>query len=562
MKVQAITQQTLPNRKQNQQTSFKGVDEFLRFLATNQAWGANGTDVAFMVLPRTTTDMVNRGIVPGLETARRESMGTVNDTMIGPYGVAAGALLSAGLKKDCPVEWNEIFAGKETIDHVAETWNSKIENNLSRKDVFKSLLKDLEGFEPSNPAASADGFVKITNVDDIAETLDKAADNVDVKAWRKSSEKDLVRTKIVENTGVDKKFRIRAKGQNIETSLDSVLDDYFKLVKTFESKPVTDKFNAELVSDSAKKFSESGFVKDLKKLGRNKAIGGIATAAAVGMSVQPINMYLSKKKTGSDGFVGVEGREKDSSLGFKVMKAGVTAAFGAMVLKTIGCKPKQFIDKMAYKNRFTPTLDQFKGVYGLTIMSRIMASRDKDECREVCVKDTLGFLNWLVLGNFVNKITAKKLDPDLIKYNEVENGRGWWNKLTKSSLKTHDEIMVNAMKEAGKSPIIKEVKDGKTIEKVMKFSEMKHALGKTTPVAQKALRQIKFLNIAQIAGYAYTGLILGVGVPKLNIAMTNSSDQKRRTRIKNMINSQENQEFLKQRMLDKSAETQVVTAEA
>ena len=551
MKIQAITQKTIPH-KNEQQPSFKGADEFLRFLATNQAWGANGTDLAFMVLPRTTTDMVNRGIVPGLETARRESMGTINDTMIGPYGVAAGALLSAGLQKKCPVAWNEIFAGKETIDHVANTWNTKLENNLSRKDVFKSLLSDLEGFEPTNPDASKDGFVKISNIDEIAETLDKAADKIDVKKWRKSSEKDLVRAKIVENTGVDKKFRIRSKNQTIETTLDSVLDDYFKLVKTFDSEPVAKQFNSELVSDSAKKFSESSFVKDLKKLGRNKAIGGIATAAAVGMSVQPINMYLSKKKTGSDGFVGVEGREKDNSLGFKVLKLGVTAAFGAMVLKTIGCKPKEFIDRMAYKNRFTPTLDQFKGVYGLTIMSRIMASRDKDECREVCVKDTLGFLNWLVLGNFVNKITAKKLDPELIKYNEVENGKGWWNRLTKSSLKTHDEIMFEAMKNAGKSPIIKEVKDGKTVEKVMKFSQMKEALGKTSPVAKKALKQLKFLNIAQIAGYAYTGLILGIGVPKLNIAMTNSSDKKRRTRIKNMINSQENQEFLKQRMFDQT----------
>ena len=556
MKVQAITQQTLPNNQQ--QTSFKGVDEFLRFLATNQAWGANGTDVAFMVLPRTGTDMFNRGVVPGLETARRESMGTINDTLIGPYGVAAGALLSAGLKRKCPVEWNEIFAGKETIDHVANAWDNKLKNNLSRKDVFKSLLSDLEGFEPSNPTASEDGFVKITNVDEIAETLDKAAEKVDVKKWRKSGEKSLVRAKIVENTGVDKKFRIKSNGQNIETSLDSVLDDYFKLVKTFESKPVAENFER----DAATKFAESGFIKDLKKLGRNKAIGGIATAAAVGMSVQPINMYLSKKKTGSDGFVGVEGREKDNSLGFKVMKLGVAAAFGAMVLKTIGCKPKEFIDKMAYKNRFTPTLDQFKGVYGLTIMSRIMSSRDKDECREVCVKDTLGFLNWLVLGNFVNKITAKNLDPDLIKYNEIENGKGGWNKLVKSSLKTHDEIMFNAMKEAGKSPVIKEVKDGKVIEKVMKFSEMKQALGKASPIAQKALKQIKFLNIAQIAGYAYTGLILGVGVPKLNIAMTNSSDQKRKARIKNMINSQENQEFLKERIFNQKYQPVADTVKA
>ena len=48
------------------------------------------------------------------------------------------------------------------------------------------------------------------------------------------------------------------------------------------------------------------------------------------MSIQPINIYLTKKKTGSDGFVGVEGRSKDNSVGFKVLKGVAGAGFGAI----------------------------------------------------------------------------------------------------------------------------------------------------------------------------------------------------------------------------------------
>ena len=48
----------------------------------------------------------------------------------------------------------------------------------------------------------------------------------------------------------------------------------------------------------------------------------------------------------------------------------------------------------------------------------------------------------------------------------------------------------------------------------------------------KALRRnLRTLNIAQAAGYAYSGLVLGVGIPKLNIYMTNKSEEKRKARL-------------------------------
>ena len=67
MKVQQIKETRI--QKQKQKPQFKGlVDTSFRYLATNQAIGANGVDVAFMVIPRTTTDMIGRVIGSGVHT--------------------------------------------------------------------------------------------------------------------------------------------------------------------------------------------------------------------------------------------------------------------------------------------------------------------------------------------------------------------------------------------------------------------------------------------------------------------------------------------------------------
>ena len=115
MKVQQIQQlkQNQNNeRMQKKQPQFKGAEAFLRCLATNQAIGATAVDFGFMVVPRTGTDLVQRGPAAGLETGRREASGTLNHALIGVYGGAAGAVLAAlaGLKKTYGTSSNNILA--------------------------------------------------------------------------------------------------------------------------------------------------------------------------------------------------------------------------------------------------------------------------------------------------------------------------------------------------------------------------------------------------------------------------------------------------------------------
>ena len=165
-------------------------------------------------------------------------------------------------------------------------------------------------------------------------------------------------------------------------------------------------------------------------------------------------------------------------------------------------------------------MDQLKLVYGMTIASRLVAARDKDELRESAVKDSLGFLNLLVLGALVSKGSAKLLDKSKSLINIKEgDGKNFWSWLKNSTLKSRDEVLLSELRAHGKDVI----KDGRALT----FKELMK-LVKTLPVdVQKSLKgKLNVLNISQVIGYLYSGLVLGLGVPALNAHMTAKSDAK------------------------------------
>ena len=258
---------------------------------------------------------------------------------------------------------------------------------------------------------------------------------------------------------------------------------------------------------------------------------GFAIASLVGLSVQPLNMYLTKLKTGTDGFVGVEGRSKDTSKGFFGIKCLSSAAFTSMILTTLNMSPLQFIkspakfmDKMSFTGKM-PTVNQLKGVYGVTIISRIFSARDKDELREVLTKDTLGYLSWLVLGDYINKLTADMLDQSVINYKEDEKKQNVFKRAFGATLKTRDEILIETL--AQNKIETTKAKDGKLVAKT--FKEMLKDLDKLdNKTKQLTRKRLSTLNKAQGAGYLFSGLVLGLGIPNLNIYVTNMLDKKRK----------------------------------
>ena len=110
-------------------------------------------------------------------------------------------------------------------------------------------------------------------------------------------------------------------------------------------------------------------------------------------------------------------------------------------------------------------------------------------------------------------------------------------------LKTREEILQNAL--GGKV-----FKDGKALN----FKEMVEAL----PKNHVARKQLRILTVAQLAGYLYSGLVLGVGIPKLNGYLTNKREAKKaamvaelakttQTQVQDAMLKPENIQFLNQK---------------
>lgn len=522
-----------------QQPHFKGaVDSGLRYLATNQAIGANGVDFCFMVTPRTASDTIKRGPAAGLETFRREIMGTVNDSCIGLFGAAAGGLIAMGINKKFGLNVNHIFTAPETLNILAENKADQLKNNKTQLDYIKSALAEVKAYNPASARADAEGFVKLSQntIDETATYFDKALNNkVEFHKWAKDKTpdaKNVIMNKITEDTGAQSRYILESADKKIksETNLKSLLNDIYIVSESFNNNKVKASFEEQIKSGKA--VQENAFIKGLTKFMKSRAGAGFAIASAVGLSVQPINMYLTKLKTGTDGFVGVEGRSKDNSAGFKGIKTVSSAAFFSMILATLNMSPLQFLkapgkfmDKMAFTGKM-PTVNQLKGIYGVTIISRIFSARDKDELREVLTKDTLGYLSWLVLGDIINKLAADWLDKTVMNYKKGLKTANPFKRTYNAALKTRDEIVIETLAAQGKSTT-KQV-EGKTVAK--SFKELLKEVDTLTPDVKKITKKrLRVLNAAQLAGYLFSGLVLGLGIPNLNIYVTNALDKKRKS---------------------------------
>lgn len=493
------------SKQQNNQQQFGGAFDFvstgLRFLDTNQAWGATAVDVGSMVLPRTAVDF-QRGVDAGLETATRESSSSLNHALVGVYGALAGLLLASTLNSRFGIKFNNIFAGDKILDNLGKSWHDEVQagNNAPLRKHLEKVVASIEGF---NPAREKEGWVGISK--DTQKLIVDRLEN-DIKTSPKSKiSKDTERyihTLITSSTGAESKMRLKG-GKEAVTGLDlkTILENVYSVTKAFTTEKVGNVFK------ETKDFGANEFIKSMKRFNMRRSLLGVGIAGAIGMSIQPINRYITKKRTGQDKFVG--GGEKDDSFGFKVRKALAALAFGTGSFACISTNPKEILPKLQFRGMI-PALDQFKAIYGLTIMSRFMSARNDNELTESAIKDVIGFANWLILGNIVTKGVANKLDKDLINIKEADKGQGFFKWLKNSSVKTRDEVLLASLQKEG----IEAVKDGKSLS----YTEMLKKLPAGDAVTKAKLRK---LNIAQVAGYLYSGLVLGVGLPKLNAYLTN-----------------------------------------
>ena len=487
--------------------NFTGWASILNYLDTSPAWGAVAVDLICMVLPRTLTDWIKRGAEAGVETGRREGLGTFNHSMIGVYAAAAGLALATGIHNAFGLKTKDVgnmFIDSETMDLHGQIWDQKLKSGV--KNPVREYLKDVfNSYEALSPERNG-GWVNFKNKD-LEGVIDILEKEINEKGKNLSKEgKATVKNKLVSLWGVENNYRIAVpEGATPHTSrytVDSIVDNAYKLGKAFSEDKVKEAFK------NAVSYADNTFLKAMKKLNLRRSVLGLAMATAVGLSAQPLNMYLTKKKTGTTGFVG--GGEENKTPEFKARKTIASLLFGTFALSTIGnpikliSQPKELLRQLQFKG-YTPTIKQFKFVYGLTIMSRLLSSRNDNELKESTIKDFLGFASWLILGNFVQKLVAQAANPSLIKLNSKENGNKVLNWIQNSVLKTREEVLHEGLGD-------KVFKNGKPLN----LSEMIKVAANNKTVK----KNLRILTAAQFAGYLYSALALGIGIPRLNIFLT------------------------------------------
>ena len=538
----------------------EGVSQGLRYLSVNESIGATLVDFFSMALPRTIVDST-RGLDAGIETGIRENSGTANHVMIGTIGGAAAYALSPKFNKNYDVLSHTIFANNETIDILGRIWHedfSKFKNskdNSQQKTFYTKALERISGLNSVDGTSANWVKLKPETIDKLTETFLELSKDKNLNGKRIPKEKlEYLKTLIISDTGAEKSFKITSadNSKNVEFAINSFLDDLFALGRTFSKEKV-----AKAFENSINDFNANTFIKELKNLKMRSTFLALSISSAIGASVQPFNRWLTKKRTGNDGFVGVANnpnvtdKKADGSSRFIAAKCLAAASILGLCLGSISTNIKEIPNKLQFKGKI-PILSHFKLVYGFTIASRFLAARSSDELREACFKDFLGFVNWLILGGFVSKGIATMLDgKGLLNSTSDASKKGFMNWLKNKSIKTVDEVLQKDLIAKG----IQTVKDGKAVP----YKELlKHAknLGMTD-----TLKKIKYLNIAQAAGYIYSGAVLGYLIPKLNIKMTeyNNRKQEKKAAAKEAAQLETQAELTKNKPVSDSTKTVFAT---
>lgn len=544
MKIQKTPNLQLNKKNQSQQSenaskvSFQGgeiLSETLNFLATNQAWGAVGVDLGSMVIPRTLVDF-SRGPAAGFETGRRESSSTVNHALVGIYGTGAALLFAQAMNNQYNIKAHKMFFNDEILDDLGQKWiNNSQGKDSGLEKYLKTVFDDIQGFNPGKQSDDAK-WTKIEHTETKENLVKRLTEEINRKPKEDKgffkniftknrnytsldkNAKEYMKALVVRATGAENKFKLSSMTNDV--SLDDLLENIYKASKAFTQKAVAETFKSGGLKGNK-------FINEMKGLNAKASALGLAIPVAIGVSIQPFNMYLTKKKTGQSGFVGVEGREPDKTAKFKMLKSVLAVLGMSCALASIGNirKPAEVFSKVKFKG-LIPTLDQFKLIYGFTIASRILSARDKNELRETTTKDSLGFANWLLLGGIVSKLSAlgfEKMDRfknDKFVYVADKESKGAWGWIKHSNLVSRHEVLQTALKKAGVSTI-------KENGKAMNLSEMMKIAAKSAPDARK---KVKYLELIQVIGYLYSGLVLGIGIPKLNIAITKHMEHKRKAK--------------------------------
>lgn len=520
---------TLNENKKRQSFGNIGMasTQVLRFLNNSPAIGATFVDLGSMTVPRTIIDFT-RSKDAGMETGIREFSGTSNHTLIGAYGLLASGLLALGINNKFGVKANKVFANFDCIDTLGSIWGDILKGNPDAKPdemrnlFFEKVLRTAKGSAQNSKGQLENAAIDEKSIQLFMKELKVYTEKNPNSYTLPQKLMQRLKSILTYSTSAESEYIVKNGSHSVSSNSDTFIKTMFSLGKTFSEPKALEEFR------KSGDIASNVFIKSLKKSKMGASLLGIAIAMGIGASVQPFNVWLTKKRTGKEGFVGVEGCNQDKSKNFTASKLAAAGGFLAFAYATIvdnifktplKKQMGQFFNRMQF-NGIVPSIPQLKAVYAFTIASRLMAARDKNELRESLTKDFIGFVNWLILGDFVQKIVANASNKNLTNYSEKDHGRGLFAKIFKTRVKTHDEILFEELKKANIDPSQLLSSEGKMLsakELIKKFSDK-------LPDLKTRLRG---KNIAQLSGYLYSALVLGILMPKLNIYITNHMHKKK-----------------------------------
>lgn len=504
--------------------NFKGpldgiITQSLITIDTNPMVNAALVDVFAMVIPRTYVDTKKRNKYAGGETLFRELTGTfIVCLSSGIIAKGIANLYNKVVNPQTKVNTNS-WLTKDSLNLLHHSWN-KSENNVEK--YVSNVLTNLSGIDGKNLSEWKN--IDWTNTRWVDDSKWEKINWQDAKfkniQHNLKDETQITKTlsEIIENKNIDKN-----DAQHILNIIDSRITNALKVGNSVDVKLDDKTLNASLkniIRDTYdlgkniftnKSINTEIALNKLQKMNKVKTLGALAIASTLGLTNQYINRKITKKRTGTDNFVGevnynnfvgktpkekTENKSKKARFfALKLLTSAGIIALAAAVMKIRN--PKDFIKKLEFTGPVTSG-NAIKTVYTATLVGRFMASKNENELRESATRDYLGFLNWLVLGGFAAKGVANMLDKNRTNlFNINKEGKGIRHWLNNLSIKSHAEI-------------------------ASKGSEF-------------AKKNIWKVNLAHASGLLYSTLALGFLLPLLNIAVTNHRHRKaQKERLKNI----------------------------
>jgi len=503
MELPINTNTNYPLQNKNRKTvSFKGpfpfytTSGFMNLAQNNAAFSTGVVDIFGMVAPRTAIDS-NRNEHAGVETFRREIMGTiVNNVSPGFLALGIAALMHPVMKVNA-----KIWANSETADLLKEAWSSTENNELKTENYVKNVFSRIKGLEGSEWKSYTEEKwkslpEKIKNeygnpVEEMVKLINNK--NLSKTDYNRSIEKvqNAIGTTVKSRKNINVSWNDTTK-KPLETSIEHLIRDMRDVGEHIFIKSKT----PEAIDTAISK---------LKKVNFTKSFGALAVLCTVDFVTQYVNRKMTSKKTGKKGFVGYKDFEngdcelKDSNKkrNLNIAKAvGVAALIG---LNAVFIGRKNLVRKLEFKNAYA-NLNQIRLLFSSAVAGRIVASDDGNELRETCTRDFFSYFNWLVLGDFVTKgaIWFSDKDRSLINFNKISKDdlekiknpfKKFWRWSQDISIKTHSEVL--------------DLERSGTINSTEKAAKL------------------KVLNKSIGAGLVYSTIVLGIGIPVLNILLTN-----------------------------------------